>query len=80
LPVNQTVRPVMEFTLSLGFHAPTWLILALLTPILGLVQVAAHSRRRSSHRLDQSEPASPTPKYELHRISATKKRRQINVS
>jgi hypothetical protein len=69
----------MKFTLSLGFHAPTWLILALLTPFLGLVRAAVYSRR-SSRRPDQSESASPIEKEELHQISASKKRSQIKAS
>lgn len=64
----------MEFMFSLGFHAPIWLILALLPPVLGLVRAATHSHRRSSLRLDQSEFASPIEKGKLHQIYASKKR------
>jgi len=39
-----------------------------------LVRAAAHSFRRSSRRLDQSEFASPIEKGELHQISSSKKR------
>jgi hypothetical protein len=69
----------MELTFSLDLHAPAWLILALWTPFLGLVSAAVHSRR-SSRRPDQSELASPLEKGELHQISASKKRSQINDS
>jgi hypothetical protein len=37
----------MDFTLSLGFHAPLWLMLALLPPLLGLVTTMARKRHVS---------------------------------
>jgi len=64
----------MEFTLSLGFHAPTWLIVALFPPVFGLTRAVAHSLRRSFRRLDQAEFVSPVKNGEMHQISASEKR------
>jgi hypothetical protein len=64
----------MEFTFYLGFHAPTWLILALLTSAIGLVGAAMRGGGRSSRRLDQSEFTSLVEKEQMHQIHAPEKR------
>jgi len=44
----------MDFTLSLGFHAPPWLMMALLATLIGVGRAVFRSRHQLQDRHTQS--------------------------